>query len=63
MRKNNKNDRNNNTKFPLNKKLTTSRIFFHYNSPNKVEIQSSFGEYFYIFNKRICLCQRFLMGI
>lgn len=30
MRKNNKNERNNNTKFPLNKKLTTSRIFFHY---------------------------------
>jgi len=30
MRKNNKNERNNNTKFPLNKKLTTNQIFFHY---------------------------------
>ncbi|CDA82392.1 unknown [Bacteroides sp. CAG:754] len=30
MRKNNKNERNNNKKIPLNKKLTTGRIFFHY---------------------------------
>lgn len=30
MRKNNKNERNYNTKFPLNKKLTTSCTFFNY---------------------------------
>ena len=46
MRKNNKNDRNNNTKFPLNKKLTTGRIFFHYNSPNKVEFNLRSGSTF-----------------
>ncbi len=30
MRKNNKNERNNNKKIPLNKKLTTSCTFFNY---------------------------------
>lgn len=30
MRKNNKNERNYNTKIPLNKKLTTSCTFFNY---------------------------------